>query len=55
MRYVTKHLDVLKTSTDTLAADPDSLGLPSTILKEALRVYLIYAVEECGNNKENTF
>lgn len=55
MRYVIKHLDVLKTSTDTLTADPDPLALTPTILKEALLAYLIYAVEECGNNKEKPF
>lgn len=55
MRYIIKLLDVPKPNIDFITSDPDSLGLIPTILKEALAVYLIYAVKEYDNNEEKPF
>lgn len=55
MRYIITLLDVLAPNIDIIMTYPDSLGLISQILKEALTAYLIYAGQECGNNEEEPF
>ena len=55
MRYTLKLLDMPKPNIDIIMTYSDSVGLISTILKEILHAYFIYAVKEYDNNEVKPF
>ena len=55
MRYTIKLLDMPKPNVDIVMTYSDSVGLISTILKEILPAYFIYAVKKYDNNEVKPF